>query len=89
MSYDVLCEENEKDYLVVWNIITNFVDDNKNEILKTMANIRYDSKDEYKMSMEELDAKIQKGVEDYCNGGVIRKLQTESSEEFLNRLCTM
>lgn len=46
-------------------------------------------KDEYKMSMEELDAKIQKGVDDYRNGRVIRKLQTESSEEFLNRLCTM
>lgn len=45
--------------------------------------------DEYKMSMEELDAKIQKGVEDYRNGRVIRKLQTESSEDFLNRLCTM
>ncbi len=45
--------------------------------------------DEYKMSMEELDAKIQKGVEDYRNGRVVRKLQTESSEDFLNRLCTM
>ena len=45
--------------------------------------------DEYKMSMEELDAKIQKGVEDYRNGRGVRKLQTESSEDFLNRLCTM
>jgi len=42
-----------------------------------------------KMSMADLDAKIQKGVEDYKNGRVIRKLHTESSEDFLNRLCTM
>ena len=41
------------------------------------------------MSMDELGAKIQRGVEDYKNGRVVKKLQTESSEEFLNRLCTM
>ena len=36
--------------------------------------------------MDELDAKIQQEVEDYNNGRVVKKLQTESSEEFLNRL---
>ena len=54
-----------------------------------MRLVKQDEDKDCSMSMDELDAKIQRGVEDYKHGRVIRKLQTESSEDFLNRLCTM
>ncbi|MBQ0085371.1 MAG: hypothetical protein KBS65_03920 [Prevotella sp.] len=51
--------------------------------------VTQNQEDETLMSWAELDAKIKRGVEDYKNGRVVRKLQTESAEDFLERLCTM